>query len=79
MSYLNITCGLALISYEKSILKVMGVGLTVISFDADAYCCQQRFGSFGLFNGQRLFEGPQHCLQDHFRILRSAVLGNLHV
>ena len=32
MFYLNITCGLALISYEKSILKVMGVGLAVISF-----------------------------------------------
>ncbi|MFC0264895.1 MFS transporter [Alloscardovia macacae] len=31
MFYLNITCGLALISYEKSILKVMGVGIAVIS------------------------------------------------
>ncbi|WP_418969812.1 OFA family MFS transporter [Alloscardovia omnicolens] len=31
MFYINITCGLALISYEKSILKVMGVGIAAIS------------------------------------------------
>ncbi|WP_018142660.1 OFA family MFS transporter [Alloscardovia criceti] len=31
MFYLNITCGLALISYEKSLLKVLGVGIAVIS------------------------------------------------
>lgn len=31
MFYINITCGLALISQEKDILKAMGVSLTVIS------------------------------------------------
>ncbi|KFJ05127.1 major facilitator superfamily permease [Bifidobacterium tsurumiense] len=31
MFYLNITCGLALISYEKSLLKVLGVGIAAIS------------------------------------------------
>ena len=79
MFYLNITCGLALISYEKSILKVMGVGLAVISFVQMLTAASNALGRLGYSMVSDYLKVPQHCLQDHFRILRSAVLGNLHV